>query len=316
MRTASQLASVRLLLAPKPPLPMTKRRILPALILALALMIAACPANADNNPEEKGARLILSSSNIEPTTTFELRFDDPVAAPEQAGLPAKDSPLLFSPPLAGAFSWLSQRSGVFTPSQPPALGTTYRVTLDSHLLTWDKKPVTASIDRSFSTPPMAVLDTHPAFEDDDLKNAPSNPVIHIQFNVDISAAEASPFIVFRDVHGTEIPALVTQGKDDPNLPWEFRKLETWKERFDLARGKSTRKRFNRYQEDDEDEPPSTSPAIRSLLTVTPSRPLPLGTGWCLHIRKDFPGTQQHLAADVELKIGDVKPFVLRGCDAR
>lgn len=70
-------------------------------LFAIAFIMASLAARADEVSVERGAKLILSSSNMEPTTTFELRFDEAIIKPEQVGAPASDCPLVFSPSLSG-----------------------------------------------------------------------------------------------------------------------------------------------------------------------------------------------------------------------
>src|SRR5438093_6900943 len=112
-------------------------------VLAASCGLVCCGLGEQEVTVETGVHLVLSSEQLEPTTTFELRFDEPAVAAEKVGLPAKDSPLVVAPPLAGSFVWLSQRSGVFTPSAPPALGTSYRFTLAPGLKKADGTPLDA-----------------------------------------------------------------------------------------------------------------------------------------------------------------------------
>src|SRR5579859_8277895 len=87
----------------------------------LLLASTACrPAN-----QSRGVQLLLSTDELAPGTTFELRFDEPIAPPGQVGSQAEVSPLSFQPAISGRFLWTSPRSGVFTPDEPLALGTEY-----------------------------------------------------------------------------------------------------------------------------------------------------------------------------------------------
>jgi len=94
------------------------------------LSLAACSSQRDVS---EGVQLILNTEALEPTTTFELRFDEVVAAPEEMGQSAANSPLIITPPIAGSFVWLSRRGGLFTPSEPPELGQRYRFSLRAGL---------------------------------------------------------------------------------------------------------------------------------------------------------------------------------------
>src|SRR3954468_2642761 len=118
--------------------------------LALLLVFAACAP-----PRDKGVQLLLSSEELQPTTTFEVRFDVPVVSASQAGLAATNSPLVFTPALSGKFVWLSQRSGVFTPAEPLRLATTYHLGLARGLRGQNQEPIRASLNRTLHTPPFS-----------------------------------------------------------------------------------------------------------------------------------------------------------------
>lgn len=101
----------------------------------LAVLILASAATAAVAPyESHGVRLVLGAEEIAPPSTFELRFDQTMVSPPSVGLVAPISPLVITPALPGSFVWLSQRSRVFTPREPLALGTTYQSHL-RHLIT-------------------------------------------------------------------------------------------------------------------------------------------------------------------------------------
>ena len=96
-------------------------------ILRSALCLAAVAlgflVSCSQVPEtSERVHLILSSESLAPSTTFELRFDEPLVDPASVGQSAQPSPLVIEPKLPGRFVWLSQRSGVFTPDQPASLG--------------------------------------------------------------------------------------------------------------------------------------------------------------------------------------------------
>src|SRR5262245_61765321 len=81
--------------------------------------------------EERGVQLLLPSRQLEPTSTFELRFPTDMVAADMVGKAATVSPIVFTPPLDGQFTWLSSRSGTFTPKSILPLGTKYRISLRS-----------------------------------------------------------------------------------------------------------------------------------------------------------------------------------------
>ena len=180
----------------------------------LCVLRAAPPNDSDRGakapPTFTGVRLILGSEEVSPTTTFELRFDQAMVPPEAVGLVAEPSPLAIAPALPGKFTWLSQRSGVFVPTEPLALGTNYQLRLAANLKNAEGKPADAKLMTEVKTPPMSVTDTSPSgFREND---APSSPKIIAQFNVRLNPQDLAPYIIFQDVGGHVIPALVSSAK--------------------------------------------------------------------------------------------------------
>src|SRR5436309_8327274 len=167
------------------------------------LSLVTCSSQRDFS---EGVQLILNTEGLEPTTAFELRFDQIVAAPQEVGQRATNSPLIISPPIAGNFVWLSQRSGLFTPSEPAGLGETYRFSLRPRLKIAGQAsrlpsqnaagetaaPLTqlvrARLDRTLRAPPLCVTDM--GASEMGSSNASSEPEVRVQFNAEIKASEA------------------------------------------------------------------------------------------------------------------------------
>src|SRR5205085_7134901 len=78
--------------------------------LALGFFLAASAL-----AEDHAVQLLLPSRQLDPSSTFELRFASEMVPADQIGKPAPVSPLLFSPAVEGQFVWLSTRSGTFAP---------------------------------------------------------------------------------------------------------------------------------------------------------------------------------------------------------
>src|SRR2546423_15718724 len=98
---------------------------------------------------------------------------------DRVGVIASNSPLAITPPLKGSFVWLSQRSGVLTPTEPPELGTTYHLALIRDLRKADGQPSAAKLRADIQTPPMSVTKVEPSsFRE---KDAPSSPKLVVQF---------------------------------------------------------------------------------------------------------------------------------------
>src|ERR1035441_7024506 len=102
-----------------------------------ALLLLGCALHPNRSEH---VELILNPSPPGPATTFELRFDQPMAGPDKIGHSAEPSPLVIKPALGGVFTWLSPRSGVFLPSEPLALDHRYELSLRSGLTGTDGHP--------------------------------------------------------------------------------------------------------------------------------------------------------------------------------
>ena len=121
-------------------------------VLMVVLLAGCAPAGERSD----GVRLVLTGDMIEPATTFELRFDEPAVEESKVGLPARESPLVIQPALSGNYVWLSQRSGVFTPTEPFKLGRSYHLYLRSGLKRLDGRSLSARLSRTVRTPDFGV----------------------------------------------------------------------------------------------------------------------------------------------------------------
>ncbi|MBJ7258230.1 MAG: hypothetical protein JHD33_01735, partial [Chthoniobacterales bacterium] len=97
---------------------------------ALPSVLAACAAIffASARAAEPDVTMIPASGELQPSTTLEFRFAGPVVKTDELG-PAAQSPIVFEPELPGEFTWLSTRSGLFTPGGPLPLGRSWRAGL-------------------------------------------------------------------------------------------------------------------------------------------------------------------------------------------
>ncbi len=284
----------------------------------IGLAFVACERNASVS---HGVRLVLSSDELNPTTTFELRFDEPVIAENQVGLQAQESPLKISPKIEGRFVWLSRRSGVFTPSDPFALGKTYLFTVYQQSIQSDGRRVTARLYHKLAAPAFRVVDhflSGGMFERGYLPeagstNAPAQPTFILQFNAEVDAAAAGAYLAFRNAAGQRIPAQVRQGTTDEYFGSP---IATWNQRFRQTNGRSLNSPARLRQSIPEPESPSPTP-VPNRLVVTPATPLRVGLGWKLVVARGLPSTENYLrlAEGLEIKIGHVRPFTLLAAEA-
>ena len=160
-------------------------------ILAALASLALATASA----EEKTVQLVLSTRQLEPTTTFEIRFSEPIASPEALGKPADPPPLVIAPAVKGRFLWLSARSGVFTPSEPLPLSTTFKLSLRSGLKNAAGADFDGALDATVETPAFKVKG-HSTNRYLNQQDASAEPAFNLLFNADVRAEDAARFLTF------------------------------------------------------------------------------------------------------------------------
>ncbi len=253
----------------------------------------------------------MGSASPTPATTFELRFETVMVTGDQVGLPATNSPLIIQPRLAGTFTWLSTRSGVFTPTEPLALNTTYQLKLQPGLLCADGQPSVAALRWTVTTPQFGVIATWPQQAD---TNAGSEPECKLAFNADVRAADAARFLSFSDTMGHQIAAETRQGtREDLYGSYDFGNLgslRTWKQEAAAMNQASSEPRENASSGSPTNEMPN-------LLIITPHQPLPMGNGWRLMVANGIPTADglMHLSEKTEVQTGDVTPFIVEQAEA-
>jgi uncharacterized protein YfaS (alpha-2-macroglobulin family) len=241
--------------------------------------------------------------------TFELRFDETMVESSQVGVAVSNSPLVITPPLAGTFTWLSARSGVFTPTEPLALDTRYDLRLRPGLQCADGRASKAVLDRRITTPPFGVLASHPRHAN---TNATSEPEIKLAFNADVGARDAQPYLYFRDDTGQRIPAEVRQGLVGEAL-YELGgpgSLRTWTRQFNALKDSAYYGREGALT----DNPTN---ALGNVLIATPRQALPLGKAWRLVVGAGTPAQDGslRLREAAEVPIGDITRFVVTEVEA-
>ena len=276
---------------------MNLRTLLPALA-AFALTSLATAA-------EKPTVTLHCERQLQPRTTFELRFPEAMVAPEQVGKTADASPVILRPAVKGHFVWLSQRSGTFTPDEPLTLSTTYVLTLKPGLAKADGKALDAAFQQTVKTPPFQLKGWNPVgarWEQD----AAAEPKFSLLFNANVDAAGAGRFCKFVNKAGDEVAARVE--KADPAKHGEQyfptwrsndRSLLTWVERFHEERAEADKK------------------ARGNHLWVVPVQPLPAGEGWRLVVAAGLPSSAGNLRLldPAEAKIGTIRPFAVTTAEA-
>src|SRR3954464_7073492 len=111
--------------------------------------------------EDRSVQLLLPSRQLDPTSTFELRFATEMVLASEIGKPAGVSPLVFSPAIDGQFIWLSTRSGTFAPKGVLPLGTKYQIALRNGLKDTAGREVKSTLREPAETPPFRVKGVAP-----------------------------------------------------------------------------------------------------------------------------------------------------------
>jgi hypothetical protein len=239
-----------------------------------ALLLVGCDLHHNRSEH---VELILNPSPPGPATTFELRFDKPMAGPDNIGHAAEPSPLVIKPPLAGVFTWISPRSGVFLPSEPLALDHRYEFSLRSGLTGADGRPSSAVLRWRVKTPPLSVVYPTSGPIHADIN---SEQEVMLVFNAPVRAADLVPYIEFRDEGGQRRAAEIWQGTNE-DMPWDYQRLGL---------------------------PPNLA---SNLVLAAPQQPLAVGKGWRLLLRTGLPAIENglRLRGRAEIQLGDVRPFV-------
>lgn len=263
------------------------------------VLLTAC------HPQEKneGARLALASPFATPGQTFEVRFDEPMAAPEAIGTEFdRDYPLVIKPTVRGRFTWTTGRNGVFVPSEPLRMNTRYEIGLRPGLRNAKGEQSRAQLRRFVQTPPFEITAITPR---QSTTNADSEPELKLVFNSEVKAEDVQHYFSFRNTSGFAIGATVCQGiGEDRIMYWEVggneASLMTWADQFQEKT--NSRSRRNRYATD------SSTNIVPNLLLVTPNRPLPVGK-WELVASASLPSADgKFRLAQTRIPVGDVQPF--------
>ena len=207
-----------------------KPRSILAALLAAALTSVSALAGKDTVRLE-------AQRPLQPTSTFELRFDTEMIPAEQIGQPTATSPVVFRPALKGSFVWLSRRSGTFKPEEPLALSTTYNLSLAPGLMKANGAPIEADFRETVQTPPMQMKGWNsPGWRGE--YDASAEPSFALLFNVNVEAEALAKFCKYVNGKGEEFPARVTRA-DPKNHREQFfpawrsndNSLRTWTDRF-------------------------------------------------------------------------------------
>ncbi|MFN2507585.1 MAG: hypothetical protein ABR589_02305, partial [Chthoniobacterales bacterium] len=260
-------------------------------------------------------QLLLPSRQLEPASTFEVRFAAEMVRPDQIGKPAEPSPLVIAPAVPGRFVWLSTRSGTFAPDGVLPLGTKFTISFRPGLRTAAGKELPAKLRETAETPPFRVKGAS-AVNYIDKDNASVLPRYLVLFNANVNAAAAAKYCRFVNAAGMRVEARVEQAEDQrkrervfPVWQSDDRSLLTWGEKPGDAAPEAE-------EESEGGEPQETDltrkapPPRHNVLFVAAAKPLPPGAGWRLVLGAGLPAADRKLALPIakEVEIGTVQPF--------
>ncbi len=260
-------------------------------LIACALAPAALAADKD-------VELLADAEFLQPTSTLEFRFATAVATKDDVGAVPAIAPIEIRPALAGAFTWLSQRSGVFVPSRPPPLGTEFVVSIRPDFQDLSGRRIGKDFSAVVKTPAYAITR---AVVSEDEAGSPK-PAVRIALNLD---TQLSPEL-FRFVNqaGDSVPGEVRYAKTIDYFQLAPELLD-WNRRWENRDRASAS--TQEYGEEDQEK---TQP---DRLIVTPKEPLDPGKQWQLEIApglKPISGNEVITTAKI-VPIGVVKPFTVK-----
>lgn len=261
--------------------------------LSLLAAAALCGTPSLRAASDSKVQMLPDSGELQPGATIEFRFPETMVDSDHLG-PATESPVVFKPDLGGNFTWLSTRSGVFSPAGPLPLGTSWEAGMRPGLKTLEGNAPPGDFHATLTTPPFGVTSVANGVWDED--NVSPDVSVRLSFNLPVAPDAA--FFHFIDEAGKKVPATVRfAGREDYfNVPSE---AEEWDFRWRLARDPAAER----------NNPDGEFPA---RLFITPAAPLPSGNGWTMVLDAGFPSKsgQYKLAEPYEVSLGSVSPFTL------
>lgn len=271
-------------------------------VLGISILLSASSWAAPD------VELMLEDEVLAPSTTLELRFAREMVAKDQLGVEQSESPVVFQPALAGKFTWLSQRSGVFVPSEAPKMGTTFSGALKAGLKDAGGKAIGAKWRTTLKTPPFQIswLDSGVS----EGSPSPHLPTVKLAFNRDVKPDGAEKLFRFVDDAGKVIAAAVRYPLPEDYLPVPPED-DDWDRRWKLARDPAQTK-VESDSEDDGGEEHNPGPKLNRLIVV-PASPLLPGSVWRLEMQAGLvalAGNYRFKEAHV-IPLGRVEPFILK-----
>ncbi len=218
-----------------------------------------------------GVQLRLTTREIDPTTRFEVVFDEPMVEADRIGSAGESSPLRVDPPIEGEFVWRSRRVGVFQPTDPLALDTTYRFQLRPSLRRADGRQWSERLRRDIQTPGLSLV----VQQDESWKASglPAFPAVLVAANAVLNPEDLAARTSFRS-GPRRVRAKVEPVEFED---WEKRHPNlglpplTWVDRFEQAAASSRTSKVDRES--------------GAAFWIRPAEALVSTSSWMLHIER-------------------------------
>ena len=261
-----------------------------SVLLSSFVMLSAAVA------AEKEVELLTNTEFLQPTSTFEFRFASPVVSRDDVGTVAANPPIVIQPALAGNFTWLSQRSGVFVPTAPPPLGAELTVTIRPDFRDQNGNPVGQDFRAIVKTPAYAMTAGIVPYGQEILPK----PEIRVAFNLETELDPSRFKFVSDSGQGAAANVRYMTGDDywevaAENLDWNQR----WK----------AQEHSQPYEMTEEQR----KKPLKDRMNVTPVEPLQGGQTWRLEIAaglKALSGKEQ-ISQSKTVPIGLIPPFAIK-----
>ena len=266
----------------------------------LAGFLSAC-GGAGVSVEQVGVELFPAAMELNPTSTFEVRFDAEMVAADRVGIPGETSPLAIVPAIDGTFAWQSRRSGVFVPAKPFALDATYILRLRAGLLDVDGRHSTARLRRVFRTPTLQLVGGNTSRFGSSYDGETELP---IAFNEEVRLERLRSYLIFQDSAAGVVTAVVEMMKEDDHR-LSGSETRTWTEKFHLVQP---------VESGSEDSVRSSPSRANNRFIVRPSQPLPAGKDWRLVVKSGLPdaGGRVRTKSRQEINLGSIEEMKVIG----
>ncbi len=260
----------------------------------LVVLFSACGGTGSSS-EQVGVELFPAAMELNPTSTFEVRFDAEMVDSDRVGIPGEISPITILPSLDGTFAWQSRRSGVFIPTKPFPLDATYIIRLKSGLLGSDGKRSTAKMHRVFRTPALQMKGGNTSNFGESYDGESEVP---LAFNGEIRLERLKGQLQFQDSAAGVVDAEIEVMKSDDNR-LSGAEYRTWSQRFHILKP---------IDIDAEDSTSMQQSRLQNRFVARPTKPLPAGKDWRLILKSGLPDLTGRIRtkSPQEIKLGVVE----------